>query len=89
MTTIADGIRNALATSWAIYETEDGRRFKGNRLDDVKTEMRYQGWKNVSRIDAYDAKMLGLTVVEARYMSGGRPARFARDVVVMEWLEAA
>jgi hypothetical protein len=88
MTTIADGMRKALSTNWAIYETADGRRFKGNRLDEVKTEMRFHGWKNVSRIDAYDARALGLTVVAARYISGGRPAQFARDVVVMEWLEA-
>ena len=88
MTTIADGMRKALSTTWAIYETADGRRFKGNRLDDVKTEMRVHGWKNVSRIDADDAKALGLTVVEARYMSGVKAKAYAREVVVMEWMPA-
>ena len=81
--TIQTGIANALSSFSAIYETRDGRQFLGCCVDDVRSEMRSQGWKNVSRLDPVDH---GYEIVEARYMSGVKAKAYAREVVVARWI---
>lgn len=64
-----------------LYETAEGRLFQGAPVSEVPTRLREARWRNVSRLDRFDLKHLGLEIVEARYVGGARPKRFC-DVVV-------
>ena len=82
-TQIQAGITQALEAIGHLYEDRAGRQFIGNRVADVLSEMRVNGWKNVSRLDPADH---GFKVEEARYKGGVKDKAYAREVVVLKWL---
>jgi len=68
--------------SWpGLYETKEGRKFMGMPVSQVPSQLIQSGWRNVSRLDGYDFKRLGLEIVEARYVGGVRPKKFCQVVV--------
>lgn len=87
MATLVEGITKALEEFSCLYETPDGRQFVGNRVADVTSTMIGHGWKNVSRMDGYDFRMLGIPVVQGRYVAGARKKAFAREVAVLRWVD--
>lgn len=80
----ADAVRQAVMAYPSRYRTEDGREFIGEPCSGVAGVLRDAGWRGVGQLDEYDLRALGLEVVTARYVSGARPARPCRVVVVEE-----
>jgi len=80
---IQAGILQALNDCGNLYEDRTGRQFVGSRVADVLQQMRWNGWKNVSRLDPAD---YGFKVEEARYKGGVKDKAYAREVVVLKWL---
>ena len=64
-----------------LYETEDGRRFRGMPVSQVPSQLIAYGWRRVSHLDESDMRALGLEIVTARYIGGARPKRYCLVVV--------
>jgi hypothetical protein len=77
----AEAVREAILQWPCQYQTPTGAKFKGMPVSQVPSQLRSVGWRNVSRLDEYDLRKMGLVVVEARYVGGARPKRFCRVVV--------
>ena len=80
MKLIGSKLRKELHT-WNRYELESGARVWGVPVSEVPKTLRFNGWRNIPRLDEYDLKKLGMIIVTARYVSGVRPKRFCRVVV--------
>lgn len=64
------------------YETRSGEVVKATPVSEIVSALRDKGWRNVGRLDRYDLKDMGLTVVEAQYVGGARKTgRFVEAVV--------
>lgn len=73
---------------WAHrYADKDGNLFIGVKLSDLKTNLRSNGWKNVSRLDMSDVKNLGVEVVTAQYVGGARPTGKFCEIAVLKTVE--
>lgn len=82
---VVDGIRKGIESFPAMYITASGRRVMARRLEDIKQQMRWNGWKNVSNIDEHDCKESGLEIVSAYYGQRARiTKRFCNVVVLRE-----
>ena len=77
----ADEIRAAMLSWPCKYQTPGGTKFTGTPVSEVPKRLRECGWRNVSHIDEYELKKMGVTVVDARYVGGARPKRFCRVAV--------
>ena len=77
----AAAVKAAIMTWPGLYETRDGVKFKGSPVSQVPHQLCENGWRNVSRLDEYDLKELGLQIVEARYIGGASPKRFCQVVI--------
>lgn len=65
------------------YQVKDGTVIRGTAVSGVPGFLREAGWRNVPRIDAYDLKKAGFTVVRGRAVTGsGRLAKEC-DVLVL------
>jgi hypothetical protein len=82
---VVDGIRKGIESFPSMYIMESGRRVIACRLDDIKKQMRCNGWKNISNIDEIDCKESGLEVVSAYYGQRAHIAkRFCKVIVLRE-----
>lgn len=65
------------------YQVADGTVIRGTAVSGVPGFLREAGWRNVPRIDSYDLRKSGFTVVRAQAITGsGRLAKEC-DVVVL------
>ena len=86
---VVDGIRKGIESFPSMYITASGRRVIASRLDDIKKEMRCNGWRNVSRIDEIDCRESGLEVVSAYYGQRAHITKHFCDVVVLREASAS
>lgn len=77
----AEVVKTAILDWPGRYAMEDGTVFLGMPASQVPSQLSQAGWRNVSRLDEYDFEKMGLQVVKARYVGGGRPKKFCRVVV--------
>lgn len=54
------------------YETREGVLVRATPVSQIPQLLRDVGWKNVPKYDAYDLRKLGLRIVDAKYVGGGR-----------------
>lgn len=81
---ISEDLKNAIANlhKWK-YQIQDGTVIRGTAVSGVPGFLREYGWRNVPRIDSYDLKKAGFTIVRARAVTGsGRLAKEC-DVLVL------
>ncbi len=82
-------VKSAIENWPSAYRTREGRVVIGERVKAVPKALIDVGWRNVSNVDEWDLKKLGLEIVDAEYVSGARPTgKFVRVVVVREAREA-
>lgn len=74
-------VKKAIMAWPGRYETEDGTDFLGMPVSQVPSQLVDQGWRNVSRLDEFDFKAMGLEIVTARYVGGASKKRFCRVIV--------
>jgi hypothetical protein len=79
----AQNIRDAIAKWPSRYRTREGREVVGDCVSRVSGALRDAGWRRVPRLEASDLRQLGLEIVEAEYVNGGRPTGKFVDVVVI------
>lgn len=65
------------------YEIRTGELIAACPVSMVPSSLREAGWRNVSQIDAYELKQLGMKIVEAQYVGGVRKTGKFIDVVVL------
>lgn len=83
----ADDVRKAIMKWPGLYEDETGNQFLGMPVSQVPSQLIQCGWRNVSHLDQYDFKALGLEIRTARYVGGVHKKRFCEVVVgpIMSW----
>lgn len=81
---VIEAMENATSVLISRYADRDGRMYRGIAVSEAYKALKDAGWKNVSKLDAYNYKMLGLKVIEGTYKSGTRPTGRYIDVVVIE-----
>lgn len=80
----ANDVNEAILEWPGLYETKEGRRFKGMPASQVPSQLIVCGWCAVSHLDEHDFRKMGMEVVYARYVGGARPKQFCQVVVAEE-----
>ena len=83
-------VKQAILQWPALYEMRDGHQFLGQSVSATPRALIDAGWKNVSRLNEYDFKDMGLEIVDAQYVGGARPTgKFVRTIIVQPYNKEA
>lgn len=70
----------------SIYVDKDGKRCNAEPLHRLRSELRYAGWRNVSRLDYDDFERMGCLIVHASYACSYRkPSKRLIQVIALPW----
>ena len=75
--------RQAIDGLGFVYHLADGTKVRAMRPADLNTALRDMGWRNVSRLDAYEYKQMGFRIEKGRYVSFGG-LKQACDIVMVK-----
>lgn len=64
------------------YALTDGRTMIACTISDAHAALRDDGWRNVSHLDGYDFRQMGLHTARGRYASGARMGRECEVIVI-------
>lgn len=81
---VAADVVDAINKYASMYETVEGRRVIGDRLSNLSSILRGNGWRNVPRFNQSDVRQLGLEIVFAQYVNGRPTGKFVPVVVVRD-----
>jgi hypothetical protein len=79
----AENVKKAIMEWPGLYETAEGRRFQGMPVSQIPSQLVACRWRNVSRLDEFDLRDMGLEIVTARYVGGAHAKKFCRVVVAL------
>lgn len=76
-------ITEAQAVANWPYETRSGEVVQATPVSQIAGALREKGWRRVGRLDRFDLRDLGLTIVEAQYVGGAHKTGRFVDCVVL------